>query len=94
MNKVEVAFLEKGERRAGLVLYSRDVALAFVEACKAERIVLLGIDAFFLTPDTVQPRIEYSRDFSSGFFSGDAYKAAEDLLLLAPDNLFFEMVCE
>lgn len=94
MNKVEEIFIEKAVERGGLFLYSRENAIAFVKACKNEKIHLLGMDGFFLTNNRIQPSLEDSLDFSSLFFQEDVYEKAIDFLEIRSDDLFFEIICE
>ena len=88
MNKAEQIFIE----RAGLYLYSRKNAIAFVTACRKEKVCLLGIDGFSITTNSTQPSMNNSIDFSSSSFKGDVYDKAIAFLEMQPDELFFEIV--
>jgi hypothetical protein len=90
MNKIAQIFIE----RAGLYLYSRKNAIAFVMACRKEKVRLLGIDGFIITSNSTQPSMNNSIDFSSSFFKGDVYDEAIVFLEIQPDELFFEIVFE
>jgi hypothetical protein len=97
MNKVEKMFIDKALKRSvdrGITFYSKNVALEFVRECKKEGIVILGIDAFFLTETTTQPSMEDSIDFSASSYKGnDIYQDSIVLLETRKDNMHFEIVC-
>ncbi|SKA40043.1 hypothetical protein SAMN04488128_105107 [Chitinophaga eiseniae] len=93
MKEVERIFIEKAVERAGIFLYSREIALEFVKACGNENIHLFGIDGFFLKDNRIQPSMTDSIDFSSLFFEGDIYQKAINFLEVRSDNMFFEITC-
>lgn len=94
MNKAERIFTESALERGGIYLYSRENVIAFVLACKEEKICLLGIDGFWLTAHSIQPSMEDSIDFSSSFFTGDCYEKAIGFLAIRSGELFFEVVID
>ena len=56
MNNFKKKFWEKGVSRDLWVVFSRDIAIEFVEACQNESIEILGIDGFLLHPNNrIQP---------------------------------------
>ncbi|MGO4294326.1 hypothetical protein [Chitinophaga sp. RAB17] len=74
MNKAERIFIESTLERGGIHLYSKENAIAFVLACREEKIRLLGIDGFWLTANSIQPSMEDSVDFSLQFLQEIAMK--------------------
>lgn len=94
MNKAERIFTESALKRGGIYLYSRENAIAFVLACKEEKIGLLGIDGFWLTANSIQPSMDNSIDFSSSFFTGDCYEKAVGFLEIRSGELFIEIVID
>jgi len=57
-------FSDHGIKHGGVLLFTPDVALGIIEAAQKERIVLLGFDAFLLKLNSIQPSMEFSRDYS------------------------------
>jgi len=93
MNKVELLFLNMGIKREGIIMYSKDDALQFIDECKKQHVVILGIDGFYLTHTTVQPSMENSVDFSNEPFDEALYQDAIRFLEKRDPNLHFEIVC-
>ena len=86
MNKVENEFIERGVvimRPSGKwFVMSKSHAMEFVEACKKESIVIIGIDGFYLRDKGIQPSMANSIDFSSSDYKGnkDFYAASISFL--------------
>lgn len=96
MNRVEKQFKEKAIVRGSIMLFTKENALSFVKACKESGIQILGIDAFHLLEENIQPSLDNSVDFSSSEYSlsaEDIYSEAINFLRGKSDNLFFEIVC-
>lgn len=111
MNKVEKLFINKAIiQPGGWFIFSKKDAIEFISACKKENIRILGIDGFFrgkdishpsipnlsVTPDSIQPSIDNSVDFSSDHYiqkTDSIYTDATDFLKAKDENLFFEIVC-
>ncbi len=99
MNKVELKFKNKiAIDRGKYFLFFKKDALDFVQECKNENIVILGIDSFYkIDEETIQPTMENSVDFSSAYYvhkTGDIYSEAIEFLQTKDEELFFEIVCE
>ena len=93
LNEVEQLFLSRslgdGKRIGGTILFSKHIALEFVEECKKRKIPILGIDSFLvgkniqptkgftITEKSVQPIQDYSIDFSLPPFKYDVYNVDE-----------------
>lgn len=92
MNKVEEEFQHKAIRVSTLLLYSKLDALCFVERCKIHKIIILGIDGFFINEQLTQPSLDDSIDYSSIPFSKSVYENAIKFLEERNDNLYFEIV--
>ncbi|MBB1287394.1 hypothetical protein HRH25_23665 [Flavisolibacter sp. BT320] len=96
MNEIEKQFKERAIIRGETLLFSKDNALSFVEACKKNGIGILGIDSFFLFDDSIQPSMENSIDFSSLNYvikSQDIYSEAKNFLSERNETMFFEIIC-
>jgi hypothetical protein len=99
MNKVQKKFIEEGLVRmqtGGLwFTMSKENAIKFVEECKKESIIILGIDGFYIRGKQIQPTMEFSIDFSSYTYKSlkDCYEDSIDFLNKINEDLFFEIVC-
>jgi hypothetical protein len=96
MKKIENLFEDKAIIRGGIMLYSKENALLFIEACKNNGIQILGIDAFYLSEENIQPSLENSVDFSSsGYMKKEESIYSEAIIFFKDKNekLFFEIVC-
>ena len=69
MNEVEKLFKSRAIIRDNLTLFSKENAIAFVDACEIYKVSILGIDAFYLYDNNqIQPSLEDSivaRPFSA-----------------------------
>lgn len=94
--RLKFLFLDKAIIRGGILLFSKQDALDFIEQCKKFKIGILGIDGFFITETMTQPRMEDSIDYSSGPSNKNYYDYDRALKFVSErdDNLFFEIVCE
>jgi hypothetical protein len=93
MNKVENLFASKAINRGGIYLYSKEIALKFIEECKKQDIPILGIDSFYLTDSTIQPSMDNNIDFSTHSFKKGVFDEAKQFLKQRGDDLYFEIVC-
>lgn len=95
---LEQKFIDKAEVRGNLVLFLPEIAIAFINESEKNKIKILGVDGFYLTPETIQPSIEHSIDLSSYFEKKDqrmVYKIARDFILeRANQTLYFEVVTD
>jgi hypothetical protein len=96
MQNLEAKFKSRAAiNRGSYILFTKAIALEFIDACEKEGAKVLGIDAFHKIDDeTIRPDIENSVDFSSSPLSGieNAYQSARDFLEKREDTLFFEIV--
>ena len=53
MNKVAMQLADKALRQGGILLFRKMDALEFVQGCKIESVVILGIDSFIITETTI-----------------------------------------
>ena len=93
MNKVEKLFSNRAILRGGIYLYSKPDAIKFIKECEKENIMLLGIDAFFLTATTTQPSMDNSVDYSMQPIEKTIYDLAIEFLEKRDDQLCFEIIC-
>lgn len=96
MNVVENSFKGKAIIRNNMMLFSKENALDFIQACENHDIKILGIDGFYLTGDKIQPSMENSIDFSSSYYKlkgRNIFVDAKEFLVLKDNSLFFEIVC-
>lgn len=94
MNIVEVLFSDRAINRGGILLLSKKDALDFIKQCKYHKIVILGIDGFFISESCTQPSLEDSIDYSSALFNNDTYEKALEFINKRDANLYFEIICE
>lgn len=78
LNKIEKLFFDRAVQRlsGGTLIFTRPVALEFIEECQKQRVSVFGIDGFLIgkdiqpikgftiTEDSIQPSQENSIDFS------------------------------
>ena len=55
MNKVQIEFSGKVLKRGAVEMYKKKDALEFVKACQREKIPILGVDGFYITPHSTEP---------------------------------------
>jgi hypothetical protein len=99
MNEIEKKFWERGISQGLWVVFSREVAIEFVEACRKESIEIFGIDGFLLHPNNgIQPFMEYSIDFSSTSYPKkidfNCWDEAIMFLQRQSNEFHFEIVCD
>ena len=96
MNRIEKLLENKAIKRSGILLFSKENALLFIEACKESKIQILGIDAFYLFGECIQPSLDNSVDFSSSGYTlktENIYSDAIIFLREKDEKMFFEIVC-
>jgi hypothetical protein len=93
MNKVEERLKSKAIIRNGIMLFSKEDAIEFVNNCKNEMIELLGIDCFILGDDWIQPNMENSVDFSNLSVEINRYNKAINFIVTRDNQFYFEIVC-
>jgi hypothetical protein len=96
MNKVEKRFRSKAIIKGGIMLLSKPDALLFLNECKVSGIQIIGIDAFYLIGENIQPSLDNSADFSFSEFQrtpDDAFSEVMNFLTEKSDELYFEIVC-
>lgn len=96
MNRVEKIFFDRAVERGGLLLFTKMIAIKFVEECKRQNLGILGIDGFYISENKTQPSMENSVDFSSTYYiqkTQNIYSDALRFLQTKDENLFFEIVC-
>ncbi len=78
MEKITVdEFSKRSIKRHGIELYNREDAINLVYLCQQENIKVLGIDAFILFGDAIQPSMENSIDLS---YEENGYELAKKFL--------------
>lgn len=96
MNQVEKQFMDKATRRGQMLLFSKDDAVAFIQACKEHNIEILGLDGYYVFAAAVHPSPENSIDFSSDSYvmkQDDIYEEAVAYVKGRNEKLLFEVVC-
>lgn len=95
MSKVESLFKSKAIFRNDMMLFSKEHAIEFINACENHAYVILGIDAFHIFEDKIQPSLENSVDFSSNLYkqkTEDNISDAREFLSHRENSLVFEIV--
>ena len=70
-------FSKRAIHRASVDLYKFNDAIMLVELCKEHKVPILGIDAFMIYGDKIQPNLEHSIDLS---YENDYYHLALQFL--------------
>jgi len=104
MNKVEKQFIDKGIFRNNILLLTKSVAIDFVDECKKNKFLILGIDSFILFNEKIQPSLENSVDYTidkmgnpldmKDLLSEDFYKKAKMFIKEKNDHFVFEICCK
>src|SRR5574338_554036 len=92
--ELEGAFQARGIVRGGTLLLRANDAVQLLLAAQAERVRVLGVDAFRITPETTQPVMEHSLDVISSTLADEPWRTVADFVLQQPDDLYFEVVLE
>ncbi len=98
MARIVDAFRDKGITRGKTTRFLADDALAVVRECRKRRVLISGVDGFFLTEHTTQPSMENSVDLSDieSFHNPvDCWTRAERFIQINADKgLYFEIVMD
>jgi hypothetical protein len=96
LNKIEQLFAAKAIIRPGTFLLKPIDAIDFVSECQKQEINILGVDAFYLIEEKIQPSLMHSVDFTSlrrHESDINVYDAAQKLIEAAND-MYFEIVID
>lgn len=85
-------FKERALERGGLLLFRPQDATSVVHELEKEQVRVLGLDAFYVTDHTTQPRMDNSVDLSSTAKPWD--DATRFLQERIRSNLLFEIVAD
>ena len=96
LNHIERLYEKKALIRYGIFLLNAKDATDFITECQKQSVVILGIDVFKITGNTIQPLLEISVDFT---MESKNSQNVDDFLealskVLVNDNLFYEIVIE
>jgi hypothetical protein len=89
---VEDEFRSRGLARGGVLLLQPRDALEMVGRAREARVVVLGVDGFWITDDTTQPDLEHSIDLGADESSWEA--AARFIDERLESGLRFEVVLD
>ena len=93
MKDIDYKFKDRVIIHSGIALFTKSDAIDFINECEIRHIEILGIDAFYLSTDTIEPSMDNSIDFSSSEASNfHDYSLAKKFLQSRSDSLFFEVV--
>jgi len=98
--ELEKEFWEKGKPQPSgkWIIFPQKVAIEFVEACEKNKVIILGIDGFFVKGDTIQPSMANSLDFTNSNYSeyntSNRYLYSIDFLNKKDTLMYFEIVCK
>lgn len=91
MNETLDDFKHLGIERCGILLFDALSARVIVEEMRKKSVPLLGIDAFILAPNSIQPVMDKSLDLSRN--PGQSWSISLELLNDENGNsLFYEIV--
>lgn len=95
MDSIQKEFRDRAIVKAGTYLFGPQDAIEVVKKCSQIERKILGIDAFVVTDNTVQPFMEHSIDYSVGGLQGGNWNEAEQFILERAEMGFvFEVVYE
>jgi hypothetical protein len=93
MNKVELLFKDRSIIRNGIMLFTKSNAIDFINECRSNKILILGIDSFLLGGDWIQPSLENSIDYSNGKNIFNLYDNAISFIQGRDNSFYFEITC-
>jgi len=65
LNRIEQLFAARAIIRPGTFLLKANDAIDFLNECQKQEIRILGVDAFYLTHEKIQPSLMHSVDFTT-----------------------------
>lgn len=97
MNPLEEKYKNKGIIQPGnWIVFPKKIAIEFVKECEKEAYEILGIDAFWIGKDFIQPSLMKSIDFCNTdypeYHAENRYQYSIDFLNKSDDDMFFEVV--
>jgi hypothetical protein len=94
MEDIERAFVARGVKRGGTLMFEAAVAYEVIEAARLARRPVLGIDCFILTESTTMPLLEHILDLSRAVSQGiDTWSQARRFIEERQSfGFFFEIV--
>ena len=91
--ELEREFAPRGTERGGVLMLRPADAIALVRRARAERIPVLGVEAFHLGPDSTRPLLDHTLDFSGASCRTNPWSEAEAFLEeRAESDMHFEVV--
>lgn len=97
LNKIEKQFFSKAIIRGGIFLLDAKNVVDFILECQKEKKRIFGIDAFFLSFNTIQPSLENSLTYlSNEKLDRKFYEKTIEFITQHKDipSIYFEVVCE
>ncbi len=98
MHSIYQDFVDLGTVRGGILFLPATAAVELISRARENNMRVLGVDGFFLTPQTTQPTLEHSVDYSRDFASTpafDSWSAAKEFILKRQTlGLVYEVVLE
>ena len=85
-------FKRNGFYKNGILLFTKENAITYVNICRENSVKILGIDSFLVFNDFIQPSLENSIDFHNT--DKNIYDLATDFILERSDCFFFEVVSD
>jgi hypothetical protein len=79
-DQLEREFAVRGESRGGALILTPEAAIDLVRRARAERIPVLGLDAFRLSREATEPDYHHTLDFSGASCRTNAWAEAEAFL--------------
>jgi len=92
--KLKAVFQNRGVMRGGILFLRSDDAVALIEAARQAGIRVLGIDGFLLGPESTEPSMEHSIDYSSWPRQSGCWTEASIFVRSQPSDFVFEVVLD
>jgi hypothetical protein len=96
LNKIEQLFAAKAIIRPGTFLLKPIDAIEFLTECQKQEINILGVDAFYLVEEKVQPSLMHSVDFTSSRRREMDINVYDEVrkLIEAANDMYFEIIID
>jgi hypothetical protein len=96
MTKTQEMILNKSINHGGIVLFSKENGIEFINICRIEQNEILGIDAFQLIGENIRPDLENSIDYTDFYHKNNVpinvYDEAISFLKMKSNAFYFEIV--
>ena len=96
LNKIEQLFAARAIIRPGTFLLKPIDAIEFLNECQKQQIRILGVDAFYLIEEKIQPSLLHSADFTLSRRHEINKNACDEArkIIEAGNGMYFEIIID